>query len=86
MPSIYGSGDDEDEICRLTDPDLHPAANDEEIAMREQELLSNTGYDDTQDEMDESASLPHDLTEVLQQLSDDQVAEVIRFLERLTGH
>ena len=81
--SIYGSGDDEDEIFRLIDPDRHPDAPDDHEAQQEQERLASGDYDDVQDRLDESEGLPSNLTARLQELSADQLAEVSRLIDDL---
>ena len=83
IPSIYGSGDDEEEIFRLIDPDQHPDTPDDHQAQQEQERLASADYDEVQDRLDESVSLPSDLVSSLQELSDDQLAEVARLIEEL---
>jgi hypothetical protein len=80
--SLYSSGDDEEELFRLTAPDEHPDSSDESIAILEEESLSSSNYDDAQDELDEHAS-PINLEGPLRELSDDELAEVVRLIEEI---
>ena len=80
--SIYGSGDDEEEIFRLTDPDEHPDSDDEQLARQEEESISSSGYDDAQGEHDESAERII-LGATLQDFSDEDLADVFRLIEEI---
>lgn len=82
LRSLYGSGDDEEEIFSLVDPEQHPRATDDEEAHQEHERLASGDYDETQEQLDEAESpgLPHDLLATLQGLTEEQLAEVSRFL------
>ncbi len=80
IPSIYGTGDDEEEIFRLTDPDEHPDSDDESLARREEESISGSGYDDAQADHDERSE--HDSWQVtLHGLSDEELADAARLIE-----
>ena len=85
LPSLYSSGDDEEEIFSLVDPEQHPYAPDDQEAQREHERLADGDYDEAQDQLDEMESLPPDLLASLQGLSDEQRTEVARFIEELLG-
>ena len=84
MPSLYSSGEDEEEIFRLTDPDEHPDSSDEDAARLEEASLSSSSYADDQDELDELAESIH-LEVAFQELSDDERAEVVRLIEEIQG-
>ena len=85
IPSFYGSGPDEEELFRLTDPSTHPEASDEATAMQEVEWLSSSDYADNQEEFDERESGPENLTETLPPLSPDELESVLKFIDRLRG-
>ena len=82
IPSRYFSGDDEEELFRLTDPDEHPDSDDEQLARQEEESISGGGYDDAQGEYDESFGRM--LSGVaFQDLSDEDLADVFRLIEEI---
>ena len=83
LQSRYESGDDEEEIFSLVDPDQHPDTVDDHDARQEQERLANRDYDVVQDELDESESLSPHLIARLQGLSEDQLAELDRFIDKM---
>ena len=85
IPSIYGTGDDEEEIFRLTDPDKHPDSDDEYLARQEEESISGSGYDDAQAEHDESTE-ENPLQDTLQRLSDEELAEAARIIEDIQNN
>ena len=80
IPSLYFSGDDEEELFRLTDPNEHPDAADENVARKEEESLASSHYDEVQNDSDELAEPTH-LGAALQEFSDDELAEVVRLIE-----
>ena len=80
IPSRYLSGDDEEDLFRLTNPDEHPDAADENVARKEEESLASSHYDDVQDDSDELAQ-PTQLGAALQEFSAAQLAEVVRLIE-----
>ncbi len=80
IPSMYLSGDDEEELFRLSDPNGHPDSIDESVARKEQESLAGSLYDEEQDEFDEVVEPPL-LATALQELSDEELAEVARLIE-----
>ena len=80
--SQYLSGDDEEELFRLTAPEDLPDSIDESIAKLEEESLASSHYDDVQDELDEQA-VPTNLEIVVQELSDAEMAEVVRLIEQV---
>ncbi len=85
LPSLYTSGDDEEELFRLTDPDDHPNAADESAARKEEESLAGSSYDDAQEEFDEMGE-PSSLAitgNSLQELTNDELAEVIELIEAI---
>ncbi len=82
IPSRYTSGDDEEELFRLTDPDEHPDSDDELLARQEEESISSGGYDDTQGEHDESVERLI-LGAALEDLSDDDLEDVFRLIEEI---
>ena len=85
IPSIYGTGDDEEEIFRLTDPDKHPDSDDECLARQEEEAISGSRYDDAQAEHDESTEM-NLLQDTLQGLSDEELAEAARIIEDIQNN
>lgn len=82
IPSLYHSGDDEEELFRLTDPNEHPDNLDESVARKEEESLASGNYDDIQDELDELAE-DTPIAAALQELSEDELAEVARLIENI---
>ena len=80
IPSLYHSGDDEEELFRLTDPDEHPDNLDESVARQEEESLASGNYDDLQDELDELAD-ETSIAAALQGLSEEELEEVARLIE-----
>ena len=82
IPSLYTSGDDEEELFRLTAPDDHPNSSDESIARKEDESLSSSNYDYAQDELDENAGQAN-FEAILREFSDDEMEEVIRLIEEI---
>ena len=80
IPSLYASGDDEEELFRLTAPDDHPDAADDGIAKLEEQFLASSRYDDEQDESDEATELSARAA-TLRELSDDELAEVDQFIQ-----
>ena len=78
--SLYLSGDDEEELFRLTDPNEHPDDRDESMARDEEESLASSAYDDLQEEFDETAESTR-LADDSQKLSDDQLADIVRLIE-----
>ena len=85
IPSIYGTGDDEEEIFRLTDPDEHPDSDDESLARQEEESISGSGYDDAQADHDERSE-QNSLHSTLQELSDEGLTEAARIIEDIQNH
>lgn len=82
IPSLYLSGDDEEELFRLTDPNEHPDSRDESVARLEEESLASTNYDDDQGEIDEYAE-PTQLEVAMQELTDEEISEVARIIEEI---
>ena len=82
IPSLYHSGDDEEELFRLTDPNEHPDNLDESVARQEEESLASGNYDDLQDELDELAD-ETSLAVALQGLSEEELGEVARLIESI---
>ena len=82
IPSLYLGGDDEEELFRLIDPDEHPDAADENVARKEEESLASSHYDDVQDGSDELAEPTH-LEADLQDLSDDELSEVVQLIKEI---
>ena len=80
IPSLYHSGDDEEELFRLTDPNEHPDDLDESVARQEEESLASGNYDDLQDELDELAD-ETSIAAALQGLSEEELEEVARLIE-----
>ena len=80
IPSLYYSGDDEEELFRLTDPNEHPDNLDESVARKEEESLSSGNYDDIQDELDELAD-ETSIAAALQELSEEELEGVARLIE-----
>lgn len=80
IPSLYHSGDDEEELFRLTDPNEHPDDLDESVARQEEESLASGIYDDLQDELDELAD-ETSIAAALQGLSEEELEEVARLIE-----
>ena len=87
LPSIYESpgNEEEMELFRLVDPDQHPEMAGDDTAAAEQEMIEDDGYQAYQDEQDEMESLPPQLIGQLRQLSPDELDEVARFVQELTG-
>ena len=83
LKSIYGSGPDEEEIFRLTNPDSHPNTEDKSIAEEEARILSTAEYDDSQEQFDEqeSRSSVLELIETVRTLSPEKIAELLNFLQ-----
>ena len=82
IPSLYISGDDEEELFRLTTPDEHPDSSDDSIARMEEESLARGNYEDIQDESDESAEQTF-LEVALLELSEDEAREVFQLIEEI---
>ena len=82
IPSLYLSGDDEEELFRLTDPDEHPDDLDESVARKEEESLSSGSYDDIQYEFDEFVG-DTSIAAALRELSGNELAEVARLIENI---
>ena len=82
IPSLYLSGDDEEELFRLTDPDEHPDDLDESVARKEEESLSSGSYDEIQYEFDELVS-DTSIAAALRELSENELAEVARLIENI---
>ena len=82
IPSLYLSGDDEEELFRLTAPDRHPDSDNDSIARLEEESLSGDHYDDDQEELDQNNETTQ-LGVALEGLSDDEIAEVARLIEEI---
>ena len=82
IPSLYISGDDEEELFRLTTPDEHPDSSDDSIAKMEEESLASGNYDDIQDESDEHAE-PARPVVALQDFSEDEANEVFQLIEEI---
>ena len=82
LRSLYLSGDDEEELFRLTDPNEHPDDLDESVARQEEESLASGNYDDLQDQLDELAD-ETSITGALQGLSEEELGEVARLIERI---
>ncbi len=83
LRSFYGSGPDEEEIFRLTNPDCHPNTEDTAIAEEEVHRLSAAEYDDLQEQFDEqesSSSVVLELIEIVHTLSPEKIAELLNFL------
>lgn len=82
LRSLYRSGDDEEELFRLTDPNEHPDDFDESVARQEEESLASGNYDGLQDELDELAD-ETSIAAALQGLSEEELGEVARLIERI---
>ena len=82
IPSLYHSGDDEEELFRLTDPNEHPDDLDESVARKEEESLASGNYDDIQEDFDELAE-DTPIAAALQELSEDELSEVARLIESI---
>lgn len=82
LRSEYRSGDDEEELFRLTAPDDHPDLGDESIAKLEEESIASSHYDDDQQEADELAE-PDRLGTAVQGLTDDEIAEVLKLINEI---
>ena len=80
IPSLYGSGEDEEELFRITDPNAHPDSSDDGVARKEEQSLADNSYDDAQDDFDE-LSEPTQLEVALQELSEEELTEVARLIE-----
>ena len=80
LRSEYLSGDDEEELFRLTDPDEHPDVSDESIAKLEEESLASSHYDNDQEDFDQ-LSHPSPVQEAVQQLSQDEISLVLQFID-----
>ena len=85
IPSFYGTGPDEEEIFRLTDPSSHPETFDESAAIQEAERLASPDYDDSQDEFDECQSGLEDVIQTLPRLSPAELEDVLQLIARLRG-
>ena len=83
LKSIYGSGPDEEEIFRLTNPEAHPSTEDSAIAQEDIDRLAASAYDDEQEHFDEQESKPsvEELIERIDTLSPEQVAELSHYLQ-----
>ena len=82
IPSLYASGDDEEELFRLTAPDDHPDAADDSVAKLEEQSLASSHYDDDQAEVDELAEATG-LGVAIQSLTDQEREEVLRLVEEI---
>lgn len=82
LRSLYLSGDDEEELFRLTDPNEHPDDLDESVARQEEESLASGNYDDIQEDFDELAE-DTPIAIALQELSEDELSEVARLIESI---
>ena len=82
IPSLYASGDDEGELFRLTTPNAHPDAVDDNVAEREEESLASGNYDDEQAEADELAESTS-LGAAIRALTDEEAEEVLRLIEEI---
>ena len=82
IPSLYSSGDDEEELFRLTAPDDHPDAADDSVAKLEEQSLAGSYYDDDQAELDELAEATR-LGVAIQDLTDLEREEVLRLVEEI---
>ena len=80
-------GDEELELelwGELIDPSFLPSASDDEIAEQEQEHLGSEDYQDVQEGMDEEATPPTELANLLTRLSPEDLEVIIRLArERL---
>lgn len=87
LPSLYGSGDDEAELFRLTRPDGHPNADDPVAAKLEQKHIANSDYQDRQEEFDEQAEPLAELVEqdAWQSLTEGEQEAVVDFIRELQG-
>ena len=83
LPSLYGSGDDEEEIWNLVDPASYPRAPDDDTARMEDEHFASGNYNVHQDESDEQARLPEGLVNQLRQLSAEDLERISRFIEEM---
>ena len=84
LKSIYGSGHDEEEIFRLTNPEVHPSTEDIAIAQEDIDRLAASAYDDEQEYFDEQESKPSVVEELIERidiLSPEQVAELLNYLQ-----
>ena len=83
LKSIYRSGPDEEEIFRLTNPEVHPITEDSAIAQEDIDRLAASAYDDEQEYFDEQESKPSvgGLIERIDTLSPEQVAELLNYLQ-----
>ena len=78
IPSLYTSGDDEEELFRLTAPHDHPDAADDSVAKLEEQSLASSHYDDDQAEVDELEATR--LGVAIQDLTDQEREEVVRLV------
>ena len=87
LPSLYGSGDDEEELFRLTRPDGHPNADDPATAEMEQKHIANSDYQDRQEEFDEQAEPLAELIgqDAWQALTEREKEAVVDFIRELQG-
>lgn len=86
LGSWYG-GDADTELDlwgELIDPSFLPTASDDEIAEQEQEQLGSETYQDIQDGMDEEATPPTELANLLTGLSPKDLEAIMRLaMEKL---
>ena len=82
LRSEYRSGDDEEELFRLTAPDDHPDSSDESIAMLEEQSIASSHYDDDQHEADELAETNR-LGAAVQELTGNEIAEVLKLIDEI---
>lgn len=61
----------------LIDPSFLPSASDDEIAEQEQEQLGSETYQDVQEGMDEEATPPTELANLLTRLSPEDLEAII---------
>lgn len=84
IPSLYASGDDEEELFRLTAPEDHPDAADDNVAVLEEQSLAGRCYDDEQAEADEFAEI-NLLNAAILDLTDQEREEVSRLIDEIQG-
>lgn len=82
VPSLYASGDDEEELFRLTAPDDHPDSEDDSVAKLEEQSLASSHYDDEQAEADELTETTR-LDAAIQDFTDEELEEVLRLVEEI---
>ena len=82
LRSEYSSGDDEEELFRLTAPDDHPDSGDESIAKLEEQSIASSHYDEDQQKADELAG-PTRLEDAAQELTNDEIAEVLELIDEI---